>query len=70
MDVYHRLHVGTRTGKHGMPAQPRAFFRGLWDRFAADGTVQALFAEHEGHTIAGMVLFAVRRHRTLRLWGI
>jgi CelD/BcsL family acetyltransferase involved in cellulose biosynthesis len=58
MDIYHRLHVGTRTGKHGMPAQPRAFFRGLWDRFGADGTMQVLFAEHEGRTIAGMVLFA------------
>ena len=58
MDVYHRLHVGTRSGKHGMPAQPRAFFRGLWDRFGGDGTVQAVFAEHEGRTIAGMILFA------------
>lgn len=58
MDTYHRLHVGTRTGKHGMPAQPRAFFRGLWDRFGADGTMQVLFAEFEGRTIAGMVLFA------------
>lgn len=58
MDLYHRLHVGTRTGKHGMPAQPRAFFQGLWDRFSADGTVQVLFAEYEGQTIAGMVLFA------------
>ena len=58
MDTYHRLHVGTRSGKHGMPAQPRAFFHGLWDRFGAGGTVQALFAEHEGRTIAGMVLFA------------
>ncbi|HEX5548952.1 MAG TPA: hypothetical protein VFX24_16220, partial [Ktedonobacterales bacterium] len=38
MDIYHRLHVGTRSGKHGMPAQPRAFFHGLWDRFGADGT--------------------------------
>jgi CelD/BcsL family acetyltransferase involved in cellulose biosynthesis len=57
MDIYHRLHVGTRTGKHGMPAQPRAFFRGLWDRFGADGTMQVLFAEHEGRAIAGMVLF-------------
>ena len=58
MDVYHRLHVGTRSGKHGMPAQPRAFFQGLWDRFGDDGTVRALFAEHEGRTIAGMILFA------------
>jgi FemAB-related protein (PEP-CTERM system-associated) len=58
MALYHRLHVGTRTGKHGMPAQPRAFFLELWDRFAADGTLQVLFAEHEGVPIAGMVLFA------------
>lgn len=58
MDIYHWLHVGTRSGKHGMPAQPRAFFRGLWDRFGADEAVRVLFAEHEGRTIAGMVLFA------------
>jgi FemAB-related protein (PEP-CTERM system-associated) len=58
MDIYHRLHVGTRSGKHGMPAQPRTFFRGLWDRFGADGAVQVLFAEYEGRAIAGMVLFA------------
>lgn len=58
MDLYHQLHVGTRSRKHGMPAQPRAFFRGLWDRFAADGTLRVLFAEHEGRAIAGMVLFA------------
>jgi CelD/BcsL family acetyltransferase involved in cellulose biosynthesis len=58
MELYHRLHVGTRTGKHGMPAQPRKFFLELWDRFAADGTIRVLFAEHQGATLAGMVLFA------------
>jgi CelD/BcsL family acetyltransferase involved in cellulose biosynthesis len=58
MALYHRLHVRTRTGKHGMPAQPRKFFLELWDRFAADGTLQVLFAEHEESTLAGMVLFA------------
>lgn len=58
MDIYHHLHVGTRTGKHGMPAQPRAFFRGLWDRFGVDGTMRVALAEYEGRTIAGMVLFA------------
>ncbi len=51
------MRFGTRTGKHGMPRQPCAFSFGLWDRFAA-GTAQTLFAEYEGHTIAGMVLFA------------
>ncbi|MGO8948461.1 MAG: lipid II:glycine glycyltransferase FemX [Ktedonobacterales bacterium] len=58
MALYHRLHVGTRTGKHGMPAQPRKFFFELWDRFASDGTLQVLFAEYQGATVAGMVLFA------------
>lgn len=58
MSLYHRLHVGTRTGKHGMPAQPRKFFQELWDRFSVDSTIQVLFAEFEGSTIAGMVLLA------------
>jgi lipid II:glycine glycyltransferase (peptidoglycan interpeptide bridge formation enzyme) len=56
--LYHRLHLGTRTGKHGMPAQPRRFFLELWDRFASDGTLQILFAEYAGTPIAGMVLLA------------
>jgi CelD/BcsL family acetyltransferase involved in cellulose biosynthesis len=58
MSLYHSLHVGTRTGKHGMPAQPVKFFQALWDQFSRDGSMQVLFAEHEGIAIAGMVLFA------------
>jgi CelD/BcsL family acetyltransferase involved in cellulose biosynthesis len=58
MALYHRLHVGTRTSKHGMPAQPLKFFQTLWDQFSFDGSMRVLFAEYEGATIAGMVLFA------------
>ena len=57
MSLYHRLHVGTRTGKHGMPAQPVKFFQALWDYFHSDGSMQVVFAEYEGAAIAGMVLF-------------
>ncbi|MEO7000929.1 MAG: GNAT family N-acetyltransferase [Ktedonobacterales bacterium] len=58
MSIYHRLHVGTRSRKHGMPAQPLRFFQELWDRFGNDGKVQLLLAEYEGAPIAGMVLLA------------
>jgi FemAB-related protein (PEP-CTERM system-associated) len=58
MSLYHCLHVGTRTGKHGMPAQPVKFFQALWDQFSGDGSMRVVFAEYEGAAIAGMVLFA------------
>jgi FemAB-related protein (PEP-CTERM system-associated) len=56
MDTYYHLHLRTRSGKHGMPAQPRSYFLGLWDTFGASGAVRVLLAEHEGQPIAGMVL--------------
>lgn len=58
MALYHRLHVRTRTRKHGMPAQPSRYFQKLWDSFGASGNVQVLFAEYEGQTIAGIVVLA------------
>jgi FemAB-related protein (PEP-CTERM system-associated) len=58
MAQYHRLHLLTRTRKHGMPAQSQRFFLGLWDAFAADRTLQVLLAEYEGRVIAGIVLLA------------
>ena len=58
MDIYYRLHVNTRTKKHGMPAQARNYFMALWDTFAATGTLRLLLAEHEGTPIAGIILFA------------
>lgn len=58
MAQYYRLHLHTRSKKHGMPAQPQGFFYGLWDAFAAQGAMQLLLAEYEGVVIAGMVLLA------------
>jgi CelD/BcsL family acetyltransferase involved in cellulose biosynthesis len=58
MATYYRLHVQTRTRKHGMPVQPQHFFADLWETFAPSGTLRVLLAEHEGTVIAGMVLFA------------
>lgn len=55
---YHRLHLRTRTKKHGMPTQPERFFLALWDAFAAKGSLQVLLAEYEGAIVAGMILLA------------
>lgn len=55
---YYRLHLKTRSKKHGMPAQPLRYFYELWDIFAARGAVQLLLAEYEEKVIAGMVLLA------------
>lgn len=59
-DVHHfyRLHLLTRSKKHGMPAQPRGYFLKLWDTFAAQGALQLLLAEHQGNVIAAMLLLA------------
>ncbi len=58
MAHYYRLHLQTRSKKHGMPAQPQRFFFGLWDAFAASDQIQLLLAEHEGAVIASMILLA------------
>jgi FemAB-related protein (PEP-CTERM system-associated) len=58
VEHYYRLHLLTRSKKHGMPAQPRSYFYGLWDAYAAGGGMQLLLAEHEGNIIAGMILRA------------
>jgi CelD/BcsL family acetyltransferase involved in cellulose biosynthesis len=58
MRRYHHLHLLSRTRTLGMPAQPLRYFNALWGSFAGDGTLQLLFAEHEGAVIAGMVVLA------------
>ena len=58
MEHYYRLHLQTRSKKHGMPAQPRGYFYGLWDAFAASGSLQLLLAEYRGVVVAGMILLA------------
>jgi len=55
---YYRLHLQTRCKKHGMPAQPQAYFYKLWDAFAGSGGMQLLLAEYQGMIIAGMILLA------------
>ena len=56
MQQYYRLHLLTRSKKHGMPTQPLKFFFGLWDTFAANKSMQLLLAEYQGTIIAGMIL--------------
>lgn len=56
IDTFYQLHLQTRSGKHGMPAQPRRYFTGLWDAFAASGNVRLALAEHKGHCIAAVIL--------------
>jgi FemAB-related protein (PEP-CTERM system-associated) len=58
VDHFYRLHLLTRSKKHGMPVQPRQYFLELWDTFAAQGTLQVLLAEHQGNIIASMILLA------------
>lgn len=55
MRTYYRLHLLTRTKKHGMPSQPLAFFLRLWDTFAPDGTLHLELAEYEGNVIAAHI---------------
>lgn len=54
--LYYQLHLQTRSKKHGMPSQPLQFFLQLWDSLHPAGEMKVLLAEHEGRTIAGMVL--------------
>ncbi len=53
---FYRLHLQTRSRKHGMPAQPKSFFLGLWDAFAAAGAIQIFLAEYEGLVIAADIV--------------
>jgi len=57
MAEYYRLHLLTRSKKHGMPAQSPRFFFGLWDSFFASGAMKLLLAEYQGTVIAGDILF-------------
>lgn len=56
MAHFYKLHLLTRSKKHGMPAQSRRFFFELWDAFAGSGALQLLLAEYQGKIIASMIL--------------
>lgn len=57
MLLYYRLHIQTRTKKHGMPSQTQSYFLALWDAFADSGSMQLLLAEYQGVPIAGVIMF-------------
>jgi CelD/BcsL family acetyltransferase involved in cellulose biosynthesis len=61
VDSFYRLHLRTRTKKHGMPTQPRRFFHDMWNTFSPDGAIRILLAEYEGIPIAAIVLLASGR---------
>lgn len=52
---YYRLHLQTRSKKHGMPAQPLRFFYELWDIFGTSGIMKLFLAEYEGIVVAGSI---------------
>src|SRR5216110_3087064 len=52
MYEYYRLHLLTRTRKHGMPSQPISYFMRPWDTFAPSGQIHLELAEYEGKVIA------------------
>jgi FemAB-related protein (PEP-CTERM system-associated) len=56
MAHFYRLHLQTRSKKHGMPTQPWRFFFDLWNSFAASDNVRLLLAEYQGTVIAGTIL--------------
>jgi FemAB-related protein (PEP-CTERM system-associated) len=58
MEHYYRLHLLTRSKKHGMPAQSRRYFFGLWDAFAPSGALRLWLAEHQGIIVAAAISLA------------
>ena len=58
MEHYYRLHLLTRSKKHGMPAQSRRYFFGLWDAFAPSGALRLWLAEHQGIVVAAAISLA------------
>lgn len=53
---YYRLHLQTRSKKHGMPSQSKQYFLELWDNFAPSGSLQLVLAEYKRTVIAGTIL--------------
>lgn len=58
IEEYYRLHLLTRSKKHGMPSQSRRYFYELWDTFAPSGTMQLWLAEYQGQIISSSISFA------------
>lgn len=56
MEEYYRLHCITRKG-HGIPPQPRKFFRRIQEHVIGRGIGAIILATHEGQVVAGAVYF-------------
>jgi CelD/BcsL family acetyltransferase involved in cellulose biosynthesis len=54
ISTYYRLHVQTRR-RQGVPAQPRSYFRALWERMIAPGHGFVLIAHQGDRPVAGAV---------------
>jgi len=55
-EEYYRLNILTRK-KHGIPSQPKEFFRALTRNLVESGRASILLAVHESRVVAGGVLF-------------
>jgi CelD/BcsL family acetyltransferase involved in cellulose biosynthesis len=55
VDTYYRLHLRTRR-RHGVPAQPRNYFRSLWENVLEPGDGLVLIARAGDTPVAGAVL--------------
>lgn len=62
MREYYRLHLLTRTKKHGMPSQPLKFFFNLWDTFGRDNKIHLEMAEYKGEIIAAHITAFYGKH--------
>ncbi len=65
IDTYFRLHVQTRR-RQGVPAQPRRYFRLLWERMIEPGHGFVLIARHGGSPVAGAVYLSGGRTLTYK----
>ena len=63
--TYYRLHVQTRR-RQGVPAQPRGYFRLLWERMLEPGHGFVLIARHRGSAVAGAVYLLGGRTATYK----
>ena len=57
---FYRLHVMTRK-KHGVPVQPFAFFKRLWNTLAPRDMVSLQLVRHKGVFVAGIVLLWLKK---------
>ena len=63
--VFYELHLNTRR-RHGLPVQPRRFFRLLWRRIVQPGLGFGLFVCSDGVPVAGAVFLTWNRTITYK----